>query len=268
MLWHGLLVAILTISASSMSLNFHRYDASTMPFLQDRLIVDSHPSKLGGSAIEYDLGPWGCLYALWAYPIDRPSDHAVHIRTTVPALVTYILGPTWRSHLEEAGGKQLKRPDHNWTQEDEDSLAKRMLRAGGGYLNIRHIGGHIYDLDDLSKHDWAMGIGASQKYVFGWPGDGGVWVLALPLRLREQSKTRDERGAWSDMEESRAMRSGDAITWATFCHGGVYLESLKDVETMEEYCERLKELGARFYADPSESAEAQYASIDSLTTLV
>ncbi|KAF2500897.1 hypothetical protein BU16DRAFT_598636 [Lophium mytilinum] len=109
----GLLLSLFTTFVSTMSCS---NDWSDEPFLLPS--YGSHENRLALECTSrepptHEPGPFDSLYVLWAYIATRLPTTVVHLRITVPALVTYVLGPTWRAQLAESGGRILKQPGGN-----------------------------------------------------------------------------------------------------------------------------------------------------------
>jgi len=130
-------------------------------------------------------------------------------------------------------------------------------------MRIRHVGGALIDVSDalglwwlyegVCKREWSP-LENLRKYIFGWPGGGGVWVLTLPLRVEKPVFVRDQFGNLVNPVDPSLLEL-DEEDWDMYLDGGVRLDSLRGAETMEEYCEKLRELGARFYENPRDSEE-------------
>ncbi|KAF2806005.1 uncharacterized protein BDZ99DRAFT_362938, partial [Mytilinidion resinicola] len=122
---------------------------------------------------------WGYDYFLWAYPEQRQMNTVIYLRTNTPALITYVLGPEWKTELDQSGHKYLEKPDEGWADVDEAALALRMRRAGGAVIDISKTYGMAWLYEDVCTSEW-WAVEKRRKYVFGWPETGGVLVLALP----------------------------------------------------------------------------------------
>ncbi|KAH3999416.1 hypothetical protein HBH70_208020 [Parastagonospora nodorum] len=116
------------------------------------------------------------VYQLYAYPKPRPKETIVQLQTTIPALVTHILGRTWHDELNGDDFLSVLQP--NWTESDEHDVALRIFRAGGALLSNAFANGQLWLFDDGFRHWYAAE--QQKKYIFGWPDGGGVWVLHLP----------------------------------------------------------------------------------------
>jgi hypothetical protein len=85
-----------------------------------------------------------------------------------------------------------------------------------------------------------------RKYMFGWPPDSaGVWVLQLP-----EWETYDPLERWppdSDGETPNTL-------WRNY-NGGLETTPLEDCDNMKDLCDKMKELGAQYYADAKKSKE-------------
>ncbi|KAF2733319.1 hypothetical protein EJ04DRAFT_468677, partial [Polyplosphaeria fusca] len=117
------------------------------------------------------------VYHLWAYPEARAPKTTVYLKTNIPAMVTYVLGPTWKTEI--GSGRMLDIPTAMWTDADEVSLALRILRAGGAVIDLSDARGNLEMAEVVTQSEWTEAE-KRQKYLFGWPESGGVWVLGLP----------------------------------------------------------------------------------------
>ncbi|KAF2500898.1 hypothetical protein BU16DRAFT_555411 [Lophium mytilinum] len=134
-----------------------------------------------------------------------------------------------------------------------------MVRVGGAELRIPF---HLRREWDICGSVWVSEVDLARRDVFGWPDGGGLWVLPLPFNMRAERWKPDSTGKLVDIEDLRAMASENPRMMATYLHGGAYLGGLVGLETMGEFCEKLEELGARFYEDPGESKEvAEWAKL-------
>jgi hypothetical protein len=190
-------------------------------------------------------------YQLYAYPNPRPPNTLVQLQTQIPAIVSYVLGSTWRDELN--GGTGLSVPQQNWTENDESALALRMLRGGAALLDNTWANEQWW-LFDEGFSEW-RNAEQRKKYIYGWPEEGGVWVLQLPPLLEKHVKY-DAGGV--DLDEALdQMERWESIVDTVFrdLDGSVHYGDLVGAETMEEFCGRLESKGARFYADFRDSPE-------------
>lgn len=70
-------------------------------------------------------------------------------------------------------------PTAMWTDADEVLLALRILRAGGAVIDLSDARADL-ELTEIVTHGEWIAAEKRQKYLFGWPESGGVWVLSLP----------------------------------------------------------------------------------------
>jgi hypothetical protein len=87
----------------------------------------------------------GPTYRLYAYPTQRPADTLVQLQTQIPAIVIYVLGPTWRDELN--GRDELSIPQLNWTADDEAAIALRMLQGSAAVLDNSYAMEQWWSLD-------------------------------------------------------------------------------------------------------------------------
>ena len=114
----------------------------------------------------------------------------------------------------------------------------------------------LFNYESVCDTEWEA-QSRHQKRAFGWPADGGVWVLRMPLGVEVGRWERN--GSLVDVAELELTERG--ITPEETADGGPYLGALDGVETMEMYCEKLKELGAKFYAKVRDSPEVREARL-------
>ncbi|KAF1938133.1 hypothetical protein EJ02DRAFT_325193, partial [Clathrospora elynae] len=121
-------------------------------------------------------------YQLYAYPTQRKPNTLVQLQTPIPAIVSYVLGPSWHNDLSD--GQTIAVPQESWTKEDETALAFRMLRGGGAIMDVSYANNMWWLFGDGFDSAWTAAE-QQKKYIFGWPKDGGVWVLHLPPLLEK-----------------------------------------------------------------------------------
>jgi hypothetical protein len=186
---------------------------------------------------------------LYAYPAQRPASTLVQLQTGIIAIVEYVLGPTWREQLSELG--RIRVPQSNWTNDDETAVALRVLRGGGAILDNTSVLNRWWVFEDGFGSRW-LPAEQQQKYVFGWPTHGGVWVLRLPPLL-----AKHKNGYYDIGEEFEQVQRMNAADKALFRHldGSIYYGDLIKSQTMEELCRSLEEKGATFYAKIEDSTE-------------
>jgi hypothetical protein len=189
-------------------------------------------------------------FQLWAYPHQRQPNTLIQLPTAIPAIVDYISGPTWRTELnaQPRPHPRLSVPQSNWTDEDETALALRMLRGGGAVIDVSYAHGVLWLYDDgFSSRTYAE---KQKKYIFGWPEDGGVWVLALPPLLQKHIEQTIDFG------EELARTEGEAERRVSHVYdGSVHYGELVESETMGQFCEKLKDAGAVYWKEVGECAE-------------
>lgn len=185
---------------------------------------------------------------IYAYPTQRPAHTLIQLEIEIPAIVAYVLGPKWREQLSELG--MLDVPQANWTNDDETAISLRMTRGGGGAF-MDHNNMVWWRFGDGFGGRW-LPVQQQQKYIFGWPNSGGVWVLLLPPLLeRHTDGSYDMAAQWAQVErwhrrEKNVFRNVD---------GSIYFGDLHESESMEELCKSLKGKGAVFYDEFEDSKE-------------
>lgn len=183
--------------------------------------------------------PSNVVYHLWAYPEARAPKTTVYLKTIIPAMVAYVLGPTWRTEI--GSGRILDMPTAMWTDADEVSLALRILCAGGAVIDLSDARGSS-EMEEVITHGEWIEAEKRQKYLFGWPESGGVWVLRLPEWARYDPFT------WLPKQTGGLTRYYD---------GSLDCRPLKKLESIEEFCSALKELGAQYYDNADVSDEVK-----------
>ena len=73
--------------------------------------------------------------------------------------------------------------------------------------------------------------------------------------MGEKKLETDERGSIINFQDILDSITDDPDDGDVFYYGGINLSCLRSAETMDEYCEKLKELGAHFYENPRDSGE-------------
>jgi hypothetical protein len=200
-----------------------------------------YPTRLRVTTGEY--------YQLYAYPKPRPQDSIVQLKTQILAVVTYVLGSTWREDLH--GRQMLPVPQVDWTEDDEHDIALRLLRSGGAIMDNGYSNGQWWIFDDGFGSRW-LPAEQQKKYIFGWPDSGGVWVLLLPPLLEKHIDGTDNL-----QDELEQMNDWDNIAHTVFrdTDGSVHYGDLIKSATMEDLCNGLKDLGAVFYEEVKDSPE-------------
>lgn len=245
---------LITILATTLTLAIPLFNSIDTP-CQDSTAssqVSSHEYPTFPTRLSFLKSGWG-VYRLWAFPTERESDTVVYLRTSVPALVSYVLGPTWRSQLAGGNSATIEKPTGNWSCADEMALAMRIRQVGGALIDVSDALGLWWLYEGVCNTEWSP-LEKLRKYIFGWPDGGGVWVLTLPLRVGKPMFELDQFGNLVNPVDPSLLEL-DEEDWDMYLNGGVRLDGLRGAETMEEYCEKLKELGARFYENPRDSEE-------------
>lgn len=189
------------------------------------------------------------LTQLYAYSNQRPAETLVQLQTSIPALIDFVLGPMWRDELSERG--TLKVPQTNWTNENETDIAFRMFRCVAAIVDHSIAMGAWWALGDPFGWHW-QSAQRQQKYIFGWPSAGGVWVLHLPPLLEKHNDENLDLGE-ELTQHHRQMHGDDTVSRNV--DGTIHYGDLVKSTTMEEFCERLKDKGARFYGSIESSVE-------------
>ena len=119
------------------------------------------------------------------------------------------------------------------------------------HADVRDALGHWWMLNDGFGIGW-LHAEQQKKYIFGWPEEGGVWVLHLPPLNEKYMKGEDTLD-----EELEQMLNWEALEPTIFrdFDGRVHYGNLTEMNTMEKFCERLKDAGAVYYAEIEKSPE-------------
>ncbi|KAF2716097.1 hypothetical protein K431DRAFT_350583 [Polychaeton citri CBS 116435] len=171
----------------------------------------------------------------------------LHLRGAVPAYVDYIMGYDWQSRLRDyqiadghtfKNGKVILREDgEDERGSDERNHCLRMRRCGA--FGIRSEVDII--LDETNGR-----FGPRHGYAFGWPAEGGVWVLR---QLPAWADELDSAPIGSHLEEDAAMdEMQQRFSIAT--------SSFKEQDDMEGICRVIEEAGGRFYLNIGDCPEA------------
>jgi hypothetical protein len=198
-------------------------------------------------------------YQIQAFPACRPQKTVVYIDTESPAVVAYVLGSDWREQLNGRDDLRYNGTTLEWKESDEEEIAMRIIRAGGTVLDTTYP---EHDLDHVQRPKEFAAFSRTKKYIFGWPNNGGLWVLHLdglvPLEYWTPSLAQWDGGFWmypgqhEDMEREAEFPSQPR----PLPDGAFDSEKLNQAETMDEYCSELRERNATFYKDPEASTEA------------
>jgi hypothetical protein len=206
-------------------------------------------------------------YHIQAFPASRPQNTVVYISTKSPAIVNYTLGPSWR---EQLGGRTVL--DYNgtnsdWGEEDEEKLSMRIIRAGGAVLDTTYP---HHDMQYIQRTEQFAAFSRTKEYIFGWPDDGGLWVLDLhglvPWEYWEPTWN------WRDGDEFSAelfelMDKEAELGYVPLPDGAFDTKRLDQADSMSQYCTELSKLNATFYQDQTTSEEALEAGLFDKNTL-
>lgn len=165
---------------------------------------------------------------------------AVYLQTVIPAMVTYVLGDAaWESEVKPE--TMMPMPTANWTDNDEMALSMRILQAGGTVVDLSSASGDSEKAGLVARCEWREAE-KRQKYLFGWPESGGVWVLDLP--------------EWAEYDPFEGPPEQRGVLKRRY-NGALDCNSLREIKSMEELCLAFKDLGARFYEDAKNSNEVR-----------
>ncbi|OAL02902.1 hypothetical protein IQ06DRAFT_292184 [Phaeosphaeriaceae sp. SRC1lsM3a] len=140
-------------------------------------VLESPPTRL---FVQKDVPQ----YHVQAFPACRPNKTVAYVGTRSPAIVAYIMGSDWRTLLDADNIVDYGGIDDNWTEDDEEKLAMRIIQAGGTVLDTTIP--RTYSFDTQRTEQFAA-FSRTKKYVFGWPPQGGLWVLQLDGRVPWES---------------------------------------------------------------------------------
>lgn len=189
------------------------------------------------------------LFQFFAYPSQRPPRTLIQLETGIPAIVEYVLGPAWREQLNRLN--RLYVSQANWTNDDESSIALQILRGGGAIMDTTSIGADWWLFEDGFGSSWTRAE-QQQKYIFGWPADGGVWVLHVPAPLEIPSDPNESLDfEWSFAQKQRDPNRAVSRNF----DGSIDFANLTNSKTMVDLCNNLKMKGAVYYDKLEESAE-------------
>jgi hypothetical protein len=69
--------------------------------------------------------------------VQRLAYTLVQLQTDIPAIIEYMLGPTWRKQLSELG--MICMPQSKWTNDDETAVALCVLRGGSALMDTDSV---------------------------------------------------------------------------------------------------------------------------------
>ena len=212
-------------------------------------------------------------YRLMAYPATLDNDTEVYFEISVPVLVDYILGTSWKDEVKDHVHRMpiLDVPtDGNWTDADETALALRILRVGEAIIDLSSANGVWWRIN--RPNAW-YAEERVRDFVYGWPETGkryrttvqnsakscggGVWSLRVPgpPRVRwEKGEVLDTRMIEEIVETMESPERFEPIKRAY--NGYVNLGTAGKSKTMDEWCDHLKDQGAVFYDRIEDCEEA------------
>lgn len=74
-------------------------------------------------------------YHIQAFPACRPTNTVVYVGTRSSAIAAHVLGSDWRTLLADTFVAKYRGTGDNWSEEDEQKLAMRIIQAGGTVLD-------------------------------------------------------------------------------------------------------------------------------------
>ena len=198
---------------------------------------------------------WLQLIELYGFPptaLSNPNANFLFLQDPGLAYLSYILGEDWQSRLRVHHDRHSK--DYRYlpipgNDADEAEHCLRMRRCGA--ISVK-------DLDEVQarKNDDGPGslwpLQETEKYIFGWPESGGVWVFRIPREVWKSSipepGSPDYIRAIFEYEENYA-RLSDKIEGMQ--------RSIKEQSEMDGVCDILSDAGAIWYPDIKDCSEAQ-----------
>lgn len=215
------------------------------------------PVQLLGRCGPRSSTPWPTDSFLWranwgtqinGFPSRDPRDGFLCLLGPSPAFISYVIGPDWRQHLhsrqvDDAEELYIPRPSPGNSAGDRENERRHclLMRRCGALI--------IYSDIDIIERLTATPLDhqAAERQVFGWPEDGGVWILRLP-KLPRDCETDEE--AWKVFDQNfKDEERQDEVKFQ--------LTRLKKIDDMEEVCGLLAELGGEFYRNPAQCPEVR-----------
>lgn len=191
------------------------------------------------------------------------EEHYVHfLPGDSPACVEYVMGNEWRSQLRNDYGRSstdavILRPSAVISNDTEcgrasvnslDAAAEVEDRAHS--LRMRRCGAvAICSESDARHYDYDRKSNVPQ-YLFGWPSDGGVWILRSSWSTRSPIPPGGDHRSHEEIMDDNWRKVEIDEAYVTFA------ETLKQHDDMEDVCQALKESGAQFYVNIEDCPEA------------
>jgi hypothetical protein len=116
-----------------------------------------------------------------------------------------------------------------------------MLRGGGVIMGVSYA--HGIPWYDDGFHNWILAE-QRKKYIFGWPEDGNVWALPLRSLLQRHIDGNIDFGEELARTEGEAERRVSRVYDGSVHHG-----ELEESETIQGFCEKLRDAGAVYWRD-------------------
>lgn len=184
----------------------------------------------------------------------------LYLRGEVRPYLEYVMGKNWREQLRSDhktneqhtyhDGKVVLRPEAPKADETAESEVMgnerahcvRMLRCGA-----RGIRSEV-DANNLDTIGWER----PPKQMFGWPSQGGVWVLRHP-DSGEGVHVFDGTSADREALREYSRREDQYIEFE---------QDLSQYEDMDELCRGLEQAGAEFYQNIEDCPEVIELELD------
>ena len=177
----------------------------------------------------------------------------LYLRGHIPAYVSYIMGEDWRSRLRDGhhtnnanlfhDGEVILRPSAT-TSPSEESREDLEALERAHCLRMRRCGAVAVrsDVDILFEE---TGYARWPDHLFGWPANGGVWILRHDLAEELRVNLMPETTRTGEMQ--------DRFLWAS--------EAIRQQSDMNELCRVLKEAGGQFYTNIEDCPEVKRLSL-------
>jgi hypothetical protein len=139
-----------------------------------------------------------------------------------------------------------------WTESDEEGFSMRTIQAGGVVLDTTY---HLSEMDHIQRSRQFAAFTRTQDHIFGWPENGGLWVLNLN-GLIPQDYWEDSLAETSAFIEAffEAVDRGEEVPQPEAVSPGASdTTKLDAAETMHAYCDELQTCGATFDKVPTMS---------------
>ena len=177
---------------------------------------------------------------------EYPGPHFLYVRGDTPAYIDFIVGNDWRHNLTSIDGQEgLVIPRATSTQADETSNALKLRDDEDQHcLRMRKCGAvFVSSQPEIAMRETRYYSGLRQpaeRQMFGWPKEGGVWVLEAPVPTDELTLEEQMRMLEDDPEGAIRGNFRDAQT------------QIRATADMDALCDVLRRAGGQYYANAAD----------------